>query len=206
MYNHIMKKVALSVFAAALFLAGCAADVMVRRNPPAGETVRVAVLPCKSHPSSPGSGELAYEAFSTNILHIKGYSVVDRGAIDQLIKEQKLTQTGVIDQTQAIELGKLLGAQGVILGTVTEYVPRKSLMFPPAKVSVTARLINTKTGEVEWTASKTCGGAKRWLTWLIWPIGLVATFTSPSAEDQIQNSGRAIFRTLEKKIEKAQGQ
>lgn len=193
-------------FAAVLFLAGCAADVMVRRTPPAGETVRVAVLPFRPHSSSPTSGELAFEAFSTQILRIQGYSVVDRGAIDQLIKEQKLTQTGVIDQTQAVELGKLLGAQGVILGAVTEFVPRNKLMFPPAKVSVTARLVNTRTGEVEWTASKTCGGAKRWLTWLIWPVGLVATFTSPSAEDQIQSTGRSVFRTLEKKIEKARGQ
>lgn len=193
------------MFAAALFLSGCAADVMVRRVQPAGEMMRVAVLPFKPHPSSPASGELAYEAFSTQILRIKGYSVVDRGAIDQVIKEQKLTQTGVIDQTQAVELGKLLGAQGVILGAVTEFVPRNKLMFPPAKVSVTARLVDTRTGEVEWTAGKTCGGAKRWLTWLFWPAGLVATFTSPSAEDQIQNAGRSVFRTLEKKIEKARG-
>lgn len=178
---------------------------MLRRSPPAGETSRVAVLPFKSHPSSPASGELAYEAFSTQIMQVKNYSVVDRGAIDQLIKEQKLTQSGVIDQTQAIALGKLLGAQGVVLGAVTEFVPRNKLMFPPAKVSVTARLVDTRTGEVEWTASKTCGGAKRWLTWLIWPVGLVATFTSPSAEDQIQSAGRSVFRTLEKKIEKAGG-
>ena len=200
-----MKRTVLAIFTAALSLAGCSADMMIRRIPPAGENMRVAVLPFKPHPANPMSGELAYEAFSTQILRIKDYSVVDRGSIDQLIKEQKLAQTGVMDQSQAVELGKILGAQGVILGAVTEFVPRNKLMFPPAKVSVTARLINTKTGEVEWTAGKTCGGAKRWLTWVIWPVGLVATFTSPSAEDQIQSAGRSVFRALEKKIEKIRG-
>jgi len=200
-----MKKLSLTIISTALLFTGCAADVMIRRMATGGETARVAVLPFKPYPSKPASGELAYEAFSTHILKIKGYSVVDRGAIDQLVKEQKLTQTGVIDQTQAVEIGKLLGAQGVVLGAITEYIPRKNLMFPPAKISITARLINTKTGEVEWTASKTCGGAKRWLTWLIWPVGLVATFTSPSAEDQIHSASRSIFKTLEKKMEKNRG-
>jgi len=177
----------------------------VRRPPDPAKPVRLAVLPFKSPPGSPASGELAYEAFSTYLLELKGYSVIDRGSLDQLIKEQKLTQTGAIDQEKAVEIGKLLGAQGVVLGTVTEYIPRSYLMFPPARVSLTARMINTKTGEVEWTASHSRGGYNRWFTWLVWPVGLVATVISPSVEDQVQRTSRAISHTLNKEIEKQQG-
>ena len=187
-------------------LGACSANVIVRNAPDPAKPVRIAVLPFKSHPASPASGELAYEAFSTYLLELKGYSVVDRGSLDQLIKEQKLTQTGAIDQEKAVEIGKLLGAQGVVLGTVTEYIPRSYLMFPPAKVSLTARMINTKTGEVEWTASHSRGGLNRWFTWIVWPVGLVATVISPSIEDQIQRTSRTISHTLNKEINKQRGQ
>lgn len=189
----------------AFFLTACAANVIVRRTPDPAKPVRVAVLPFKAQPEHPESGALAYEAFSTYLLRLKGYSMIDRGALDQVIKEQKLTQTGIIDQEKAVEIGKLLGAEGVVLGTVTEYTPRNYLLFPPAKVSLTARLINTKTGEVEWTASDTRGGLKRWFTWLVWPAGIVATVISPSAEDQMQRTSRSISRALEKEITKQRG-
>lgn len=199
-----MKKI-LFTSAAALLLGGCAANVIMRNGgTEAARPMRVAVLPFKPAPGSAGSGELAYEAFSTYLLNVKNYSVVDRGALDQLIKEQKLTSTGVFDQEKAVEIGKLLGAEGVVIGAVTEYVQRKTLMFPPAKVTLTARLINTRTGEVEWSASRTKGGATRWLTWLVWPAGVYATVASPSAEDQIQAASRSIAVTLNKKIAKTQ--
>lgn len=197
-----MKRSCLLAASSILFLNACAANIIVRRAPDPARPARVAVLPFKAHPSFPGSGELAYEAFSTNLLKLKGYSVIDRGALDQLIKEQKLTQTGVIDQDKAVEIGKLLGAEGVVLGTVTEYIPRNYLLFPPAKVSLTARLINTRTGEVEWTASHTRGGLNRWFTWIVWPVGIVATVISPSAEDQVQRTSRSISRALDKEITK----
>lgn len=183
--------------AAALLAAGCAPNVIVKQWPEPGKRPRVAVLPFKAHPDSPASGELAYEAFSTNILEVKDYDVVDRGALEQVLKEQKLGMTGVIDQAQAVEIGKLLGADGVILGAVTEYGTRHLLMFPPAKISLTARLVNTRSGVVEWTASHRVGGARRWLTLIVWPVWVLATAISPSAEDQIENAARAICRALQ---------
>lgn len=103
-------------------------------------------------------------------------------------------------QAQAVELGKLLGAQGVVPGAVTEYPPAKTANVPPAKVSLTTRLINTRTGEVEWTANPTVGGAKRWLTWIVRPWGMGATVISPSAEDQVQRAGKGVFKTLSKRM------
>lgn len=195
-----MKRILLTL-ASVLLLGGCAANVIMRNGgTDVARPMRVAVLPFKPAPGNAGSGELAYEAFSTYLLNVKNYSIVDRGALDQLVKEQKLSSTGIFDQEKAVEIGKLLGAEGVVVGAVTEYVQRNTLMFPPAKVTITARLINTRTGEVEWTASRTKGGVTRWLTWLVWPVGVYATVASPSAEDQIQAASRSIAKTLNKRI------
>ena len=76
-------------------------------------------------------------------------------------------------------------------------------MFPPAKVGITARYINIKTGEVEWSASHRVGGVKRWFWWILGTpfIGAVATILSPTAEDQVSNATRAISRTVQTQLE-----
>ena len=78
------------IFLTAFFFNACAANVIVRRMPDTDKRMRVAVLPIKPHSSFPHSSEIAYEAFSTHILEVKDYDAVDRGALDQLIKEQEL--------------------------------------------------------------------------------------------------------------------
>ncbi len=184
------------LLASLVLLNACAPNVTVKKWPES--RMRVAVLPFKGTSDHPEAGNLAYEAFSTNILKVKEYDIVDRGALEQVLSEQKLGMSGAIDQTKAVEIGKLLGADGVILGAVTAYEHRHLLMFPPAKVSLTARLVNTRTGVVEWTASHRVGGARRWLTLIVWPVWIVATAISPSAEDQVEHAASAICRTLAK--------
>ncbi|MHB0996599.1 MAG: GNA1162 family protein [Elusimicrobiales bacterium] len=198
-----MRKTFFAISAAAL-LSGCNhAQVILNKGSEAAKPMRVAVLPFSPEPSHPRSGELAYESFSTYLMGVSSYRVLDRGALEQVLKEQNLNNSGIFDQREAVQIGKLLGAEGVIVGSVHEYVHRKGLMFPPAKVTITARLINTRTGEVEWSASSTRGGATRWLTWLIWPVGVYATVTSPSVEDQVRAASSAIAKALDKKITEA---
>ncbi|MBI4422104.1 MAG: hypothetical protein HY554_00160 [Elusimicrobia bacterium] len=184
----------------ALALAACGPRVLVKNRPQTGKRPRVAVLPFKDAPGSPGTGELAREAFASEILAVDQYEVIDRSALDKIVEEQKLAMSGAVDPAQAMQLGKLLGADGVIVGAVTEFQRRKLLMFPPAKVAVTARMINTKTGVVDWATQHSVGGAKRWLTWVLWPVGALATATSPSAEDQVQSTARSVCKKLRREL------
>lgn len=183
-----------------LFLISCSAKVILKQDYDFSKKMRVAVLPFKSHPTNPNSGNIAYESFLTYLLEIKNYTIIDRGLTEEIIKEQKLNMSGTIDPKKAIEIGKLLGAQAVITGSITEYVNKKALMFPPAKVTITARMISTETGEVLWAATKTAGGPKRWFSWLIWPLGLYETVTSPDADELIQKATKVIVKSLNKKI------
>ncbi len=48
------------------------------------------------------------------------FTLVDRNALDKIIKEMKLNQSGMVDQRTAVEIGKLIGAQGIYTGTVTQ--------------------------------------------------------------------------------------
>ncbi|MBI5884119.1 MAG: DUF799 family lipoprotein, partial [Elusimicrobia bacterium] len=166
---------------------------------PKDRRVRVAVMPFKSAPDHPESGGLVYESFTANILEVKEYDVIERGALEEVLREQKLSFSGMIDENKAVEIGKLLGADAVLLGAVTEYRPRRLLMFPPARIALAARLVNTKTGLIEWTVTHRAGGMKRWLTWIIWPVGAAVTVLSPSVEDQTEAVARKVCRTLARK-------
>ena len=53
--------------------------------------------------------------------------------------EQRLQLTGVVDTETAVQLGKILGAKTLLLGNVDKF---------GGKYHVTARLVETETGEV----------------------------------------------------------
>ncbi|MBW1792044.1 MAG: hypothetical protein JRJ14_07250, partial [Deltaproteobacteria bacterium] len=58
-------------------------------------------------------------------IHVNGkpyFSVVERSAIWKIMREQSLHLSGAVDQKTAVKVGRLLGAEGVILGTVARNI------------------------------------------------------------------------------------
>lgn len=66
--------------------------------------------------------------------------VVERGKLSAVIEEQKLSLSGLMDTTKAIEVGKLLSANYILTGTVIEM---------STSVVIFSRIINVESGEVE---------------------------------------------------------
>lgn len=188
----------LAALGLAAAFAACSPRVAIKHWPDPGKPKRVAILPFTDAAGAPGSGALVKAALDTEFLTIAAYEVVERGALDQVLKEHQLGTSGLIDEKYAVEIGKLLNADAVIIGSITEFQERRSLIFPPAAVALSLRLVNTRTGLVEWTASHRVGGLKRLFTWIVWPIGVVATVTSPTAGEQTQNATRAICAAVPK--------
>jgi TolB-like protein len=84
-------------------------------------------------------GRFLAEELITRLYQIKKFKVIERQLLNKVVTEQKLTLTGMIDQTSAQKLGKLLGVDAIASGTITDL--SKTLR-------VNARLINTGTGEI----------------------------------------------------------
>lgn len=92
------------------------------------------------------------------------YSVVERGQIDNVLKEQQFSNSGIVDDAQASQIGKLLGIDAIITGSVsyshkdeqsetTNYdLSGKATTVPCLKRTVTAdariRIISVTTGQV----------------------------------------------------------
>jgi curli biogenesis system outer membrane secretion channel CsgG len=92
------------------------------------------------------------------------YTLIERSRIQAVLQEQNLALSGRIDASTAAQVGRILGADAVVIGSVTRYnlnqgsngvsvlgvgVGRRR---DSAQVELTARLVNTTTSEILATA------------------------------------------------------
>ena len=57
----------------------------------------------------------------TDLVRNGTYSVIERQALDQVLREQNFQASGRADASTAAELGKILGVDAVIIGSITQF-------------------------------------------------------------------------------------
>ena len=108
------------------------------------------------------------------LLKGSNYTVVERRAIDQVLKEQNFSNSNRADPKTAAAIGRVLGVDAIIVGSVTQFGIEESAVAlgsgtvgrltrgvlgggkrvnNKATVGITARMVDTKTGEVLTAAS-----------------------------------------------------
>ena len=102
------------------------------------------------------------DMLTTELVKSGKYQVIERQAIAKIMQEQRLGQSGAITSQSAAEVGKLLGVELAIIGSVTEFGYKKSnvggfltkkglglgIQTASASVGIDIRFINTNTGEI----------------------------------------------------------
>jgi len=86
-----------------------------------GETkTRIAILPfsCRGNINK-DLLELLSENFGIKLIEIGEYTIVERSELNKALNELKFQKGDAFDDKSAVEIGKLAGAQMVIIGTVT---------------------------------------------------------------------------------------
>ncbi len=63
-------------------------------------------------------GKFVSEWFITALVQEGRFDVIERGLMKKILEEQKLAMTGIIDQSTASKLGKILGVDFIISGTL----------------------------------------------------------------------------------------
>lgn len=127
MKNNLLQNRPLSVTAAFLALcvsAGCGktpeAFVVVSPHYKTEEVRRVALISFADYPGMSGSGEAAAGIFEKYLLG-SGYRIVERRAVNEILKEQAFQASGVPDPATLKKLGRLLGVQALVIGNIGEY-------------------------------------------------------------------------------------
>jgi len=89
-------------------------------------------------------GQTLTEMLITALIQGDRFSVMERVQLEKILEEQSLSQTGVIDTETAIEVGKLSGLGGVIVGSISQL---------KTSIEADARLIEVETGKALAAAS-----------------------------------------------------
>lgn len=80
--------------------------------------------------------ELAQSRFENSGLYI----IIERQKIHKVLQEQSLQLSGAVDDKTAVSVGKLLGAEKLVLGSVSKM---------DGKYMLSGRIVNVETGEIE---------------------------------------------------------
>ena len=95
------------------------------------------------------------------------YSVIERSALDRILREQNFSNSDRANPTSAARIGKLLGVDAIIVGSITQFgnetkqtglggaaatgqLRRRRLLAQEEKavVGLTARIVDIDTGEI----------------------------------------------------------
>ncbi|MBQ9376287.1 MAG: hypothetical protein IJU05_00595 [Schwartzia sp.] len=128
---------------------------------PPTELPTVAVLPFDMKAKipeglTPGDAGVVSDYIYDALVNSGSFDVLEREHLDKLLDEQALGQSGLINVRTAAELGRMIGAQYIVCGSITGLGLRRSrdefaglgLSRSRVYVHVTARLIETATGRV----------------------------------------------------------
>ncbi|MCM2305415.1 MAG: CsgG/HfaB family protein [Elusimicrobia bacterium] len=119
----------------------------------ARQVKRVAVVPFTA-PRGAGSfsGAIVSERLVIQILARGELDLVERRFLDKVLEEQRLGVFGIMDQDTVKALGKVLGVDAILTGTIVE--------LKGERVEINARLIHAETAQV--LAADTVRVAKDW--------------------------------------------
>lgn len=109
----------------ALALGGCAPAVKTRMLAPAkaheaAKLKKLAVLPFAGEYNRSVSADVEAALVGIMIDGQPFFNIVERSQIDRIIAEQHFQYGGYGDDTKGVQIGKIAGAQGIVLGTVTQ--------------------------------------------------------------------------------------
>ncbi|MFH2069670.1 MAG: FlgO family outer membrane protein [Elusimicrobiota bacterium] len=136
----------------------CPAGILARQDPYdvlvkelADTTVftkqpKVAIMPFNYLDKRKSDGGIIIsERLTTRVVKLKKFQVIERQLLEKVIQELHLESTGVIDVETTKQLGKVLGVEAIITGTLMD--------IQDNKVEINARLIKTDTAEVLTTSA-----------------------------------------------------
>ncbi len=166
-----MKRIILLCLIPAFVLAACAPSKSVRKSQAmsvketervkskyTGPKRRIGVVEF-SNKTAYGKGRLgssASDILITELVKSGKFIVVERGRMEKLMEEQKFQAQGMVDSRTAVKLGKIMGLEAIVLGTVSQFGVKteghdyliKQGKRQIAEVTVEIRVVDVETGQV----------------------------------------------------------
>ncbi|OGS10556.1 MAG: hypothetical protein A2234_01310 [Elusimicrobia bacterium RIFOXYA2_FULL_58_8] len=120
-------------------------DQLAKEITSAGEAVhgkKIAIIPFSYADGRAGAtkdGSVISERLTIKMINMHKFEIIERSVLDKVMSELKLQSSGMIDASSAQQLGKVLGVEAIVTGTLVE--------MQAGEIEVNARLIKTETAQ-----------------------------------------------------------
>ncbi len=125
-----------------VLLIGCLAAGINCPSASDSRKTRIAVLDFQTEGAGAeiqGMGRVVAEWLTTYFVETGRFDVVERRLLDKVVSEQRLGAAGMLDEANAVRLGRLLGARDIVTGMV---------MGVGKHIEINARVISVEDGSI----------------------------------------------------------
>ncbi len=111
----------------------------------------IAVLTLEAKNVGQETADAVADILSTELFNCQRFKVIERQAIMRILEEQKLQMTGVTDMGRAVEIGKILNVEKILIGSVSRlgesYIINTRLVDVKTAALEVAQNVTSKRGE-----------------------------------------------------------
>lgn len=136
-------------------LLGCSSKPAYFRDelPAMAESERLAVMPLMNFSQDDRAPEIIAGQLTVVLLENVRFTVVDPGAVDEVVRKERLRFTDRLDLETLGTVGRDLGVRFVMVGTINEFGSLPSGSEPIPVVSLSLRIVSCDDGRIVWAAS-----------------------------------------------------
>lgn len=148
-------RAALVVLAATFGLMACghlSVETGDQPRPPTNIAWKVAVVPFENFTNHQNAGMVGAELTLSELAKRELFKIVPFEQVRRVMEKMEIKESERIRNTQAEDIGKTVGADLVLIGSVAEYGYQYGLREEPS-VSMNMRLVRVSDGVVVWTYS-----------------------------------------------------
>ncbi len=102
-----------------------------------GSRMSLAIMPFEKKGELSSAAEVVYDNLISSFFNQERFNIVSRGEeLETVLRELKLSQTDLVDKSKAAQVGKMVAAESILMGTIRE---------TQNSIEIYARMVNTET-------------------------------------------------------------
>ena len=172
------------------------------------QEMRIAVLNFENRSSSGGNkySLKAADLMMTELAKGGAFTVIERQRLDAVMREQDFQNSGNVDPQTAVRIGKMLGVDAIVLGTIeklgtgkqTTRVGDSTITNYNSQVEVNIRAVSVQTGAILFSDSEEASAASKSASVPGFDMGTNA----PSVDGPLKTSIQKLARKMTDAIKK----
>ncbi len=122
---------------------------------------KIVILPIENYTSDDHAGDKIRALLTIDLLS-RNIDVIEPGEVIVVLRELKIRSIDSVTGKDIKKIGKILRADAIMTGSVGTFQVSQGIAASYPEVSLSLRLLDSKTGSIVWSTWDTTGGADFW--------------------------------------------